>query len=304
MTIFTLPSGHAALRLDKVLARETGLGLRRCRYLIDQGLVSVDGRPRRKGDLVRSGQRVVVTEDPGPDAVYPSVLIVARDARFAALDKPGGLHTVAGKESSLETLLPGMGLNGWKLVNRLDGLTSGLVLAARRDVDRALYKSWQEQGLVSKWYLAVVHGECPAMELRGRILDAKRTVVRVTGSDDAPLRWTQIFPLIPLGATTMVLARIFKGRRHQIRAHLAHAGHPILGDPVHGLAESGGLFLHHWRIDMPGFSASTDPGWDGFDSGLAEATRIVAAMRSESVGSRPIHALGSLAPDGFVMDSV
>lgn len=288
MTAYSLPSNHPPLRLDKALAQEMGLGLRRCRDLIDQGLVMVDGRPWRKGDLVGPGQRIVVDVLPGPVApACPEVVIVTRDGRFAALHKPGGLHTVAGKGPCLEALLPALGLEGWRLVNRLDGLTSGLVLAVRRAEDEALYTAWQDQGLVAKWYLALVHGRCHAMVLRGRILDTKRTVVRVTADDDVHVRWTHAFPVRTVGPDTLVLVRIFKGRRHQIRAHLSHAGHPILGDPVHGLAEEGGLFLHHWRLDMPEFSASTPPPWADVDLEPVEAVwkGAVSVLREESVST-------------------
>lgn len=287
MTIFSLPPNHLPLRLDKALAQEMGLGLRRCRDLIDQGLVMVDGRPWRKGDLVGPGQRIVVEVLPGPVApACPEVGIVTRDGRFAALNKPGGLHTVAGKGPCLEALLPALGLDGWRLVNRLDGLTSGLVLAVRRVEDEVLYKAWQDQGLVVKWYLALVHGCCRAMDLHGRILDTRRTVVRVTADEDIPLRWTRVFPVCAVGPDTLVLVRIFKGRRHQIRAHLAHAGYPILGDPVYGVNEEGGLFLHHWRFDMPEFSASILPSWADFDPEPVEAVwkGAVSVMREESAG--------------------
>lgn len=272
-TIFTHPEDLPATRLDAFLAQALGLGLRQCRALIAGGLVRVDDRPLPKGAMVRPGQRVSVAETASATS-HPGVAVLARDDRFAALAKPAGLHSVAGRgQSCLETCLPGLGLGGWRLLNRLDLLTGGLVLAAASEDAEAAYKGWQDGGLVCKWYLAVARGTVEAMTLRGRILDDKRRVVRVTADEDEPLRWTRVCPVRPMDDTTLVLVRILKGRRHQIRAHLAHAGHPLAGDPVYGAGEPGGLYLHHWRLDMPGFSAAWLPAWPGVEAEEVEAVR-------------------------------
>lgn len=274
---FLYSGDHLAARLDSVLARELGLGLRRCRHLIQEGLVLVDGRPCPKGGLVHPGQRVSVTLSVDPAPVCSAVRIAARQGNFAALAKPGGLHTVAGRgEACLEACLPGLGLAGWLLLNRLDCLTSGLVLATADAQGAAAYKTWQDAGLVAKWYLALAQGDLERLEARGRILDDKRRVVRVTADADEPLRWTQARAVCRVEGNTLLLVRIFKGRRHQIRAHFAQAGHPLIGDPVYGAGEPGGLFLHHWRLDMPGFAAVLPPHWPGIDT--ASAQGLLAAF--------------------------
>lgn len=268
---FVYPDDHPPARLDSVLARQLGLGLRRCRLLIREGLVLVDGRPRSKGEVVHPGQEVSVAFSGESAPVCADVRLVAREGGFAALAKPGGLHTVAGKgEACLQAFLPGLGLDGWTLLNRLDCLTSGLVLAAADAEVAAAYKAWQDAGLVGKWYLALARGTMERLEARGRILDDRRRVVRVTGDEDEPLRRTEARAVARIEANTLLLVRIFKGRRHQIRAHLAHAGHPLVGDPVYGAGEPGPLFLHHWRLDMPGFSAALPPDWPGIDAAPAE----------------------------------
>jgi 23S rRNA pseudouridine1911/1915/1917 synthase len=266
---------HGPARLDSVLARHLGLGLRRCRLLIQEGRVLVDGRPCAKGALVHPGQQLSVTVSgigaPASADVRTGVRIVAREGGFAALAKPGGLHTVAGRGTDcLEACLPGLGPDGWALLNRLDCLTSGLVLAAADAAGATAYKAWQDAGQVGKWYLALARGTVDHLEMRERILDDNRRVVRVTGDEDEPLRWTRARAVGRIDDNTLLLIRIFKGRRHQIRVHLACAGHPLLGDPVYGAGEPGGLFLHHWRLDMPGFSATLSPDWPGVDAKQAE----------------------------------
>lgn len=272
---FQHPAHLPPERLDRVLAAHLGLGLRRCRSLIEAGLVLVDGRPLAKGGLVRPGQCVRVDEPEGTAAAAAGVAVVAAGDGFAALSKPGGVHTVDGRGgTSVEACLPGLGLAGWKLLNRLDLPTSGLVLAAAGEREAALYKGWQDAGQVRKWYLALARGRVGALELAGRILDDRRRVVRVTGQEDVPLRRTAVRPVRPVGPDTLVLASILKGRRHQIRAHMAQAGHPLVGDPVYGAGEPGGLFLHHWRLDMPGFTAQMPPDWEFVDVRAVEAVRL------------------------------
>jgi len=271
MSGFIFPDHLEPMRLDKALALVLGQGLRHCRTLIEDGRVLVDGRCQPKGSTVRPGQSLRILDPAAGARPRHEVSIVTREGGFAALAKPGGLHTVAGRDqASLEVLLPDLGLQGWKLLNRLDGLTSGIVLAAEGEEQAGLYKDWQNAGQVRKWYLALARGEAGGLELTGRILDDNRRVVRVTGTQDEPLRWTRAAKIAAVDGCTLLLVRILKGRRHQIRAHLAAAGHPLVGDPVYGAGEPGGLFLHHWRVEMPGFAASLDPDWACFERDQAE----------------------------------
>jgi len=276
VTSFLHPHGLPPIRLDRLLARTLGLGLRRCRALIEEGLVLVDGRPLPKGGLVCPGQTFSVADrtEAQTTTMPPGVAVVARDGAFAALSKPAGVHTVAGRgRSCVETCLPALGLEGWLVLNRLDFLTSGLVLAAATAEDAAAFTGWQDGGRIHKWYLAVARGTIGAMILKERILDDRRRVVRVAADEDEALRWTHVCPVRHVNGGTLVLVGIHKGRRHQIRAHLARAGHPLVGDPVYGSGEPGGLFLHGWRVDMPGFSAASLPDWPDLDAAAIEAAR-------------------------------
>lgn len=262
---FFLPEGMPASRLDKVLSQHLGQGLRFCRELVASGRVTVNGKQVAKGTLVVGGQHVCIRDESSVlDVSVQSedVPIVARSECFVALRKPAGMHSVAGRGAyCLEALLPTLGLGGWQLVNRLDLLTSGMVLAARSARDVEAYAVWQERGLVRKWYLARVWGRIEPGECRSKICDARRRTSRVLAEDDLPLRWTWVWPMSEERETTTILARILRGRRHQIRVHLAACGHPLLGDPVYGGCEAGGLFLHHAALDMPGFTALDLPVW-------------------------------------------
>ena len=159
------------------------------------------------------------------------------------------------------------------LVSRLDEGTSGLVLAAAAPGAEARFREMEAAGLVGKYYLAVVHGNVPGPFSVTRALDtAKRKKTRVLAGDSPdPTRRTLVSPVETGGEffirnmmpdTTLVAVRILRGARHQIRAHLAHAGFPILGDALYG-PEGGNasLHLHHARLIFPGFSAFCPPSW-------------------------------------------
>lgn len=262
MSDFALPPDQEPTRLDLALARWSGLGLRRVRALIQLGAVTVDGRVRPKSTLIGPGQVVTWGEPDRPAPPQIRIEICRCEAGFAALIKPGGMHSVRGRaEPCLESCLPDLGLAGWRLVNRLDFLTSGLVLAAAGMPEHARYKGWQDRGEVDKYYLALAHGRVETQVVRTRIADDQRRVVRVGTEDDRPERWTAVWPVWPVGSGTLVLVGIRKGRRHQIRAHLASIGHALQGDPIYGLGEDGGLGLHHFRVEMPGFDAQCWPVW-------------------------------------------
>jgi 23S rRNA pseudouridine1911/1915/1917 synthase len=287
MKSFILPPDTTPDRLDKILSARLGLGLRRTRFLIQQGRILVDGCVLPKGTAVRAGQKIEIqSPDAEPQYLPSRAYVVRRENGFAAVMKPGGMHTVRGKgEPCLESCLEDLGLGGWMLVNRLDFLTSGLVLAVDSPERREQYTTWQNTEAVHKWYLALAHGDIATeFSVQGRILDRKRRVVRVLDEEDKPARWTMVRPLQAVGNNTVVLIRILKGRRHQIRAHLAHAGHPLVGDPLYGQDRAGGLFLHHWRVDLPGFTAQKRPEWANMiDLEIVEAA--YAAWPRESADS-------------------
>ncbi len=284
-----VPEAMEGRRLDaalELLAPDTGLRGRK--RLLETHRVLVDGRPRPKGYRVQAGQFLSLEPlgeeaslDPGD---WPGLRVVGQaTGRMAALCKPAGLDTeaLAGSPGpSLEAFLPRFFPGRFAaLVNRLDRPVSGVVLAALSPEAADDYRAFEDAGRVTKVYLALVHGGegggQPGRELVvDRAIDAaRRKAVRVLDEPDpTALRRTRVRFLGPaLGPGVSpdaipedaVLARVVirKGARHQIRAHLAHAGHPIVGDPVYGHGEPGPLYLHHALADLPGFQAHADPLW-------------------------------------------
>ncbi|NLV98145.1 MAG: RluA family pseudouridine synthase [Desulfovibrionales bacterium] len=258
---YKYPQDEQPMRLDRIVATLLAVGLRASRTYIDQGQVLVDGRLVAKGILVQPGQIVTVSEAPKSKAGAGLANIIHQNTQHAAIFKPKAMHSVLGKDHNcVQEELSLLGLAGWQLVNRLDYLTSGLVLAAATEQDVLYYKALQDKGEVAKYYLALVHGVVlSAFTVHQRIDDTQRRRVRVLTDPDDPVRSTFVQPITVLDSTTLVLARIYKGRRHQIRAHLAHAGYPLVGDPLYGSGPESDFFLHHCLLDMPGFQAWTLP---------------------------------------------
>lgn len=296
-------------RLDRALELLLpGSGLRLRRRLIEAGRVLVEGRSAPAGLKLREGQRVSLLPEqeagPGGDAGLapagahndataaatpsPAVRIVVKTREYAALDKPAGLHSAAlagGGGASLEALLPELfpGINP-RLLNRLDFLTSGLVLASMTSRAAKLFAALKPKDVV-KEYMAVVEGELDeALVLKRKLDTDDRKRTRVLGKMENEARgWTMVWPESALaGGRTLVRVRIQAGARHQIRAHLAAANLPIVGDPLYGDPDAltgGRLFLHHRRLEFLDFKAFCPPPW------LKELERLAPVKASATAGN-------------------
>lgn len=163
------------------------------------------------------------------------------------------------------------------LLTRLDRATSGLVLAALDALAGARFRRHEERGLTRKTYLALLTGHLDReLRLEARLDSADAAISRVMDCrDEDPVRHTLAEPLARAalhengpapdadGPFTLARVRIFRGARHQIRAHLAAAGFPLAGEwlyaPVAGEARP--LYLHHAAIETPDFAARCLPPW-------------------------------------------
>jgi 23S rRNA pseudouridine1911/1915/1917 synthase len=241
---FVVPDADAGLRLDQALARHVpGLSRRRAKVLLDIGGVFVDrARVKQAGRVLRAGQVVeanlggafdrAAAEGAGAaarertDAALPPYRVVHEDEHLIVADKPAGLVTAPTPESDRGNLLdllrrrPGTG--PVYLVHRIDLPTSGLVVFARTDLaNRALAERFARHD-IERAYTAVLAGALP---------DDVRTI-------DQPIEGrravTHVGERTHRGAATVAQIALETGRSHQIRIHLAGAGHPVLGDPQHG----------------------------------------------------------------------
>lgn len=249
----------AGSRLDQFWGRELageGVSRERIKDWIRDGGAAIDGRLCRKPNQRLEGREslTLAGEDPhsGLQAEGGALDLLYRDEHLAVLDKPAGLTTHPAPGLAEGTLVhrllhhfpeirvldeqrPG-------IVHRLDKDTSGLMVVALTSAARLALSEEFAERRVSKAYLAVVHGR-PRFE-SGRI-DApigrhptRKTLMAVLDKGGRPARsdWRLVWA-DPRGRASLLLVRIHTGRTHQVRVHLAHIGHPLVGDAVYGPRE-------------------------------------------------------------------
>jgi 23S rRNA pseudouridine1911/1915/1917 synthase len=273
-------------RLDRALAGALGVGRAAVKRAFQLGDVKVGGRRARASDAAVPGGLVeIALEAPaGPPAPEPDapLRVLAVHPRLLVVDKPAGVavhplapgeggtlaNAVVARHPECASASPDPREGG--AVQRLDLETSGCVVFAR---DRA---AWEEihaalgARRVEKLYLALVAGRVaaggvlsvPLAQRGGRVVPAPDEIAaeRLAAKGSAPRPAETHYEVErSFERHTLLRVRIVTGVMHQIRAHLAHLGHPVAGDPVYGgiAASTPGLarqFLHAWRIglDAPG----------------------------------------------------
>ena len=257
-----VPEAGAGERLDRFLAAaQPDLSRSRLQALIRAGRVTVSGRPGRASRRLRAGERVLV-ELPEPReraaALAPEAIplaVVHEDEHLLVLDKPAGLVVHPGAGVATGTLAHALlhhapqvaGVGGATrpgIVHRLDKQTSGLMVVAKTPAaHRALVELLRTRA-VRRRYLAIVWGlpRAASGTIEGPIgRDPRRrqrmAVVR-RGGKPARTRWRV---RERLGGAALLEVALDTGRTHQIRVHLAHVGHPVVGDPLYGGRGRGGL---------------------------------------------------------------
>jgi 23S rRNA pseudouridine955/2504/2580 synthase len=234
---------------------------------INKGRAQADTRVAA-GDVVRVPPVRVADRAEAPAAPAREFPLLLEDDHLLAIDKPAGVAVHGGSGVSfgvIEQLRRARPAAKFlELVHRLDKETSGiLLLAKKRSALTALQDQFRERD-TAKTYAALVHGAWPKA-LKVIDLPLLKTTdaagdrqVRVQAHEDARRSITLVKVARTFGGFTLLDVTLKTGRTHQIRVHLAHHGHPIVGDPKYGdfalnkaLAKErrfGRMFLHARRL--------------------------------------------------------
>ena len=251
MTLFADTQGE---RLDGFLARALeNFSRSGAQKLLENGCVLRNGKPGKKNDKLNVGDRIdVEIPEAKPVDILPKDIpldIVYEDDDVLVINKPKGLvvHPAAGHQD--DTLVNGLlfakgdalsGINGELrpgIVHRIDKDTSGLLAVAKNDLAHAVLASQLKDHTMARTYEAIVCGSF--REDSGTVdapigrhpTDRKKMCVTPRNSKEAVTHWEVV---ARYRGYTHVRCRLETGRTHQIRVHMAHIGHPILGDTIYG----------------------------------------------------------------------
>jgi 23S rRNA pseudouridine1911/1915/1917 synthase len=233
----------AGMRLDKFLKRKIPrLSRTRLQEIIRETVSFADGRPAKPATLVGAGDRLLMRREAQPEPPCPRRFeVLWRDDPIMVIDKPAGLPAHISARYYFNTLTRVIGERfpgeGWQICHRLDRETSGAMVLARGKEAAAALKGAFENKLARKRYLAVVRGEpgVDRIDAPLALIDDPDALIsiRMVVRDGAPPAVTEIDVIERAGDLSLVECRPITGRQHQIRAHLAAIGHPIVGDKLY-----------------------------------------------------------------------
>ena len=283
-----ITSSEAGARLDQFLAAKLAhLSRARIQALIKEGFILLNQTSTKPGAKIKAGDLVSVEEPPAKPvetlAEEIPLDVLFEDGDLIVLNKPAGMvvHPAAGNwEGTLVNALlhhcPTLsGVGGEKrpgIVHRLDKETSGCIVIAKNDTShRGLAEQFAGRKVL-KVYLALAAGHLK--KTTGTIENTigrhpvhrkKMAVVEGRGRNAK----TDYRLLRQLESASLVECTLHTGRTHQIRVHLKHLGHPLLGDKLYGNSKTGAAFprqmLHAWKL---GFFHPRNSRWMEFESPL------------------------------------
>lgn len=246
-------------RLDRFLAKKLGVSRSRITAAIREGLILLDGAPTSPDKRLRGDERILVLPEAlaEPEPLNPltpreaAIRILYEDSAVVVVDKPAGLVVHPAHGHADDTLLNALAARGIRLavvgdgrrpgvVHRLDMDTSGVLVLAKTQAALLSLVGQFAAHTTGRVYRALTYGvpDPPAGTIEAPIgrhpRDRKRFAVVQSGRP-AVTHYRVLEALPPGGPwAALVECRLETGRTHQVRVHLAHRGHPLLGDEVYG----------------------------------------------------------------------
>lgn len=263
-----LAEDQVTMSLRDLLAKQWLLPSRFIHFLRVKHHVLVNGHYQYMNQMVNTGDKIDLQftgEEfrtanshylASPNA-HLRVLFENRDLLVA--DKPAGQKSHPNQPLENNTLmndaqayLQRQGTNAY-MVHRIDQATSGAVIVAKNPIVVPVLDRLISMGQIHRRYLAVVHGQLAKQkghfdwEIGKDPNDRRKRKVDGVQAQFASTKYEQ---LASDGQFTLVKLKLLTGRTHQIRVHLAHSGHPIVGDPLYSTDPHGPMLLHGYRQNL------------------------------------------------------
>ena len=266
----TIPKNYNNYRLDQVISKIIpNLGIRGVKRLILNGKILYNDKKVLPHIKVKEGYNVKIVNE---DQKINEFKVIQENDSYIFILKPSGINSshVIGGGISVEDNLK---IDG-EIVQRLDRDTSGILCIAKNLKAKKFFKCEEKKGNCEKKYIAFLEGVLDEEIVVKRDLDIKnRSKSKILNSDADKIRHTYFEPLIVFDdrysfpfcpfKVTLVGVKILCGYRHQIRAHAAFLGYPLVNDILYGAKIKRDIFyLHHAGLYFSNIKCTNLPNWD------------------------------------------
>lgn len=236
-----------AIPLRDFLMQDMGISRKMLTLVKHEGDIEVNGVHRTVRHELEQGDEVIVRfppESPSLDMVASErpIRILYEDDTLLAVDKPAGIATIPSRLHPTDTLANAVlgyyqriGLSSAiHVINRLDRDTSGVVLFAKYGFIHHRFSELQKANGLMRTYKALVEEEVTPQTIDAPIGRAENSIMERVVTTEGQRAITHILASHPFGSSSLLTIRLETGRTHQIRVHLRHIGHPLIGDSMYG----------------------------------------------------------------------